>query len=174
MITNINEFKKIQERISDTKIHKGKMHELLGLKEDESITDKYSKGEDLYHALMKATDNNEKEVVGMLAYAANLEPQHNVFDSALHYAKKEKTNENSFSSSVNSINKARQQHKEETWQNWYMTTIAPAVTEIHNDLILIKQVVENFENELKEKRYYTTDIIAIKNDLKNILERFPK
>ena len=71
----------------DVKVKKGKMHNVLGLDEDESIESKYKTGESLAKALMSKL-NNEKEVTGMLAFAANVNSDNNVFDAALHYMKK--------------------------------------------------------------------------------------
>lgn len=68
-------------------VHKGKMHRLLGMDPSDEITKKYTSGKKLYDDLMRATDNDEKEVVGMLAYAANINPGDNVFDKALRHAK---------------------------------------------------------------------------------------
>lgn len=71
----------------------GKMHKLLGLKEDETVSGSFKTGKELYDALMKATDDNEKEVVGMLAFVANINPEKNIFDDALKQAKKENVKE---------------------------------------------------------------------------------
>ncbi len=72
----------------DAKPKKGKMHDLLGLSDDETVTSKYSSGESLAKALMRATNNDRKKVSSMLAFAANVDKTDNVLDSALHYMKK--------------------------------------------------------------------------------------
>lgn len=84
LTTKLNENKKWAK---DVKPEKGKMHKLLGLKDDETVTGKYTSGESLAKALMRATNNNEKEVTGMLAFAANVDKADNVLDSALSYMK---------------------------------------------------------------------------------------
>jgi hypothetical protein len=72
-----------------SKVHpvEGKLHKLLGLKPEETIKSKYSSGEDLYKALARKIKDHSK-VTGMLAYAANINKEKDVFDAALHYAKK--------------------------------------------------------------------------------------
>ena len=84
---NINE-----QRLSGVKVEKGKMHKVLGLKPEENIASKYKSGEALYNALMKKV-KDEKKVVGMLAFAANISKKKDVFDAALHHAKKVKPQE---------------------------------------------------------------------------------
>jgi hypothetical protein len=73
----------VDERLSDVKVEKGKMHKLLGLKDDEKVTDVYKNGEDLAKDLVKALKGDQKEAAGMLAYAANIDSQNNVLDDAL-------------------------------------------------------------------------------------------
>lgn len=63
-------------------VEKGKMHKVLGLADDEKITDKYTSGKKLAQDLLKAV-GNKKEATGMLAFAANVNPKDNVFDKAL-------------------------------------------------------------------------------------------
>lgn len=72
----------------DVKPKKGKMHDLLNIPADKTVTSVYSSGEKLAKALMRATNNNEKKVSSMLAFAANVDKADNVLDSALHYMKK--------------------------------------------------------------------------------------
>lgn len=73
-----------QEKWSkDIKIKKGEMHRLLGVSEDETIISKYSSGKKLAQDLLNAVNGNKKKATGMLAYAANLDPQTNVLDAAL-------------------------------------------------------------------------------------------
>ncbi len=68
------------------KVHKGKMHKLLGVPAGEKITDHYKSGRALASALLKAT-GDKKEATGMLAFAANLDKDNNVLDAALHHMK---------------------------------------------------------------------------------------
>lgn len=84
-----------KESFSDKfKPKKGKMHKLLGLKEGEKVIDAFETGKELYDALMKATNNDKKEVIGMLAFVAQINPERNIFDDALKLVKKEKVEEN--------------------------------------------------------------------------------
>jgi hypothetical protein len=83
----INEQESVDERLSDVKVEKGKMHKLLGLKDDEKITDVYTSGEELAKDLVKALKGDQKEAAGMLAYAANIDSQSNVLDDALSVLK---------------------------------------------------------------------------------------
>jgi uncharacterized protein Yka (UPF0111/DUF47 family) len=73
----------LEERLSDVEPEKGKMHKLLGLKDDEKITDVYTSGEKLAKDLVKALKGDQKEAAGMLAYAANISSADNVLDDAL-------------------------------------------------------------------------------------------
>lgn len=73
----------LDERLSDVEVEKGKMHKLLGLKDDEKITDVYTSGEKLAKDLVKALKGDQKEAAGMLAYAANISSVENVLDDAL-------------------------------------------------------------------------------------------
>lgn len=81
------DFNEIVERLTDIKIKKGRMHQVLGLDPKEKITDKYSSGEDLAQELVNKV--GRKSASGMLAYAANLNPATNVFDKALHSLKRD-------------------------------------------------------------------------------------
>ena len=69
------------------KVKKGKMHKLLNIPDDKKVTDVYTSGEKLAKALM-AKVKDEKEVTGMLAFAANVDKTDNVLDKALRYMKK--------------------------------------------------------------------------------------
>jgi len=71
--------------VQKAKPKKGKMHKLLGLKDDETVTGKYTSGKKLAKALLKATNNNRKKVASMLAFAANADKTDNVLDAALKY-----------------------------------------------------------------------------------------
>lgn len=73
---------------ADVDIKKGKMHKLLGIPSEKTISDVYTSGEKLAEDLLKATDNNYKEVAGMLAFPANTNPEHDIFDIALKMVKK--------------------------------------------------------------------------------------
>jgi len=63
------------------------MHKLLNIPDDKEVSDVYTSGEKLAKDLM-AKVKDEKEVTGMLAFAANIDKTDNVFDSALSYMKK--------------------------------------------------------------------------------------
>ena len=83
-----------KESFSDKfKPKKGKMHKLLGLKEGEKVIDAFETGKELYDALMKATNNDKKEVIGLLAFVAQINPERNIFDDALKLVKKDKVEE---------------------------------------------------------------------------------
>jgi len=82
----VNETK--QKWAADVDIKKGKMHTLLDLPEDKKITDVYTSGEQLAEDLLKATDNDYKKVAGMLAFPANTNSDHDIFDIALSKVKK--------------------------------------------------------------------------------------
>ena len=73
----------LSERLSDVNIKQGKMKKLLGVKEDETLEDKFSNGKALAQALLKAVNDDKKEASGMLAYAANINPEKNILDDAL-------------------------------------------------------------------------------------------
>lgn len=76
-----------------SKVHpvEGKMHQLLGLKPEEDIHTKFKSGQQLYNALSRKIKDHSK-LTGMLAYAANINKKKDVFDAALHYAKKVNSN----------------------------------------------------------------------------------
>lgn len=63
---------------------KGKMHDLLGIPKDKTISSKYTSGAKLAQDLLKKV-GDEKKVAGMLAYAANINSKEDVFDRALAY-----------------------------------------------------------------------------------------
>jgi len=64
-------------------IKKGKMHDLLNVPQDKEITDVYDDPVKLAKDLVKAVDGDQKEATGMLAFAANINPDINIFDKAL-------------------------------------------------------------------------------------------
>jgi hypothetical protein len=66
---------------------RGKMKKILDIPEDEKVSDHYKSGKALANALMGKL-NNQKEVTGMLAFAANVNKEEDVFDKALSYMKK--------------------------------------------------------------------------------------
>lgn len=70
------------EQLSDVDVEEGEMHDLLGVDQDENISDVYTDGEQLARDLVDAT-GDEQEASGMIAYAANINPEDNVFDEAL-------------------------------------------------------------------------------------------
>lgn len=63
------------------------MHKVLGLNPDEDITDVYSSGKKLAQDLLDAI-GDEKEIAGMINYAANINPADNIFDKAQKALKK--------------------------------------------------------------------------------------
>jgi hypothetical protein len=67
---------------------KGKMHELLGVPEDEKITDHFKNGKSLAEKLLNALNGDKKKASSMLAFAANADASNNVLDAALHHIKK--------------------------------------------------------------------------------------
>jgi hypothetical protein len=71
-----------QEDLSDVDAEEGKMHDLLGVPQDQDISDEYDSGEQLARDLVDATED-EKEASGMIAYAANINSEENIFDDAL-------------------------------------------------------------------------------------------
>lgn len=71
-----------QDDLGDVDAEEGKMHDLLGVPEDQNISDEYDSGEELARDLVDATED-EQEASGMIAYAANIDPEDNVFDDAL-------------------------------------------------------------------------------------------
>lgn len=119
----------------DVKVKKGKMHKLLNISDDKDVMDVYKSGEKLAKALMKATNNNEKKVTGMLAYPANTNPKDNVFDKALRYMKKihDKSEKiinivrNYKMSILNEIEKCIKENYEDTYADMY---------ELYEDIIM--------------------------------------
>lgn len=76
--------------ITEVKVKKGKMHDLLGLDPLEPITRKYKNGEALAKALLKATKNDYSRVIGMLTYAHNISGNKDIFGKAAQYCIKKK------------------------------------------------------------------------------------
>ena len=70
------------EDLSDVDVEEGKMHDLPDVPQDENISDTYDSGEQLARDLVDAT-GDEQEASGMIAYAANIDPDDNIFDDAL-------------------------------------------------------------------------------------------
>ena len=78
--------------INKAEVHKGKMHNMLGLSPDESIPEKYKSGEALGKALLAKT--SEGDASKMCNYAANINKNSNpIFKSALDYIEKQKPEE---------------------------------------------------------------------------------
>jgi hypothetical protein len=69
-------------------VKKGKMRKLLKIPADQKVTDVYTSGEKLAKDLLKAVNGNKKEASSMLAFSANVDPENNVLDKALHAIKK--------------------------------------------------------------------------------------
>lgn len=76
--TNFNQF---SERLSDVNYKKGKMHDILNIPDDKKITDVYTSGKELAKDLVDKV--GKKEATGMLAFAANINKEHDIFDIAL-------------------------------------------------------------------------------------------
>jgi hypothetical protein len=72
-----------KKTLSKVKAKPGKMHKLLGVPEDKTILDAYKSPKKLIADLMKATKDDYKKVKGMLAFAANISKEKNLFDDAL-------------------------------------------------------------------------------------------
>ncbi len=86
MVITINEFKKslLEKKtlISDiAKPKKGKMHKILDIPEDKDISDIYTSGKKLAQDLVKKV--GKKKATGMIAFAANINSDNNIFDKAL-------------------------------------------------------------------------------------------
>jgi len=86
MDTPLNE--KTDKWVQKVKPKRGKMHDLLNIPEDKTISSKYKSGEALAKALIRALNGDEKKASSMLAFAANADSAENVLDSALSYMKK--------------------------------------------------------------------------------------
>jgi len=71
-----------EKDLSDVDVEEGKMHRVLDIPEDEKISDNYESGEQLARDLVDAV-GDEKEATGMIAFAANIDPEENIFDDAL-------------------------------------------------------------------------------------------
>jgi len=70
------------EELSDVDVEEGKMHDLLGVPQDQNISDEYDDGEQLARDLVDAT-GDEAEASSMISYAANIDSEDNIFDDAL-------------------------------------------------------------------------------------------
>jgi hypothetical protein len=73
----------VKKTISKVKIKPGKMHKLLDIPEDKTITDVYKSPKKLVDDLMNATNDDYKKVKGMIAFAANIHKGHELFKDAL-------------------------------------------------------------------------------------------
>lgn len=78
----LNESKKTKT-ISRVHIKPGKMHQLLGIPDNEQIQDHFNNGKHLAMALVKALGGDQRKAAGMLAWVANIQKGHNIFDEAL-------------------------------------------------------------------------------------------
>lgn len=76
----LNEAKKT---VSKVNIREGKMHKVLGIPAGEKIEDHYKSGMALAKALVKALNGDQKKAAGMLAWAANIRKEGDIFDKAL-------------------------------------------------------------------------------------------
>jgi hypothetical protein len=87
-VIDLNEGEKPDNWVGKVKPKRGKMHELLNIPEDKTISSKYKSGAALAKALVRALNGDEKKASSMLAFAANADSAENVLDSALSYMKK--------------------------------------------------------------------------------------
>lgn len=81
----MNEAKKTVSKVG---IRKGKMHQVLGIPSGEKIEDHYKTGLSLAKALVKALKGDQRKAAGMLAWAANIRKEGDIFDNALAALKK--------------------------------------------------------------------------------------
>lgn len=81
----MNEAKKTVSKVG---IRKGKMHQVLGIPSGEKIEDHYKTGLSLAKALVKALKGDQQKAAGMLAWAANIRKEGDIFDNALAALKK--------------------------------------------------------------------------------------
>lgn len=75
----INEAKKLISK--EVKPKKNKMHSILGIDKDKKISDVYTSGKKLAQALVDKV--GKKKAASMLAFAANINKDENVYDKAL-------------------------------------------------------------------------------------------
>lgn len=66
----------------DVDVERGKMHDLLGVPQDEDVEDEYDSGQALADDLVDAV-GDEQEASGMIAFAANIDDEENIYDDAL-------------------------------------------------------------------------------------------
>jgi|688.fasta_scaffold1015375_2 hypothetical protein len=78
----LNESKK-DKTLSRIDIKPGKMHVLLNIPEKERIEDHFNSGKHLAMSLVKALGGDQRKAAGMLAWTANIQKGHNIFDEAL-------------------------------------------------------------------------------------------
>ena len=71
-----------QEWSQDVDVERGKMHDLLDIPQDQDIEDEYDDGQELADDLVDAT-GDEQEASGMIAFAANINDEDNIYDDAL-------------------------------------------------------------------------------------------
>ena len=72
-----------KQTVSRVEVKPGKMHKLLGIPAGEKIQDHFKDGLKLAKALVEALDGDQRKAAGMLAWAANIQKEHTIFDSAL-------------------------------------------------------------------------------------------
>jgi ABC-type uncharacterized transport system YnjBCD ATPase subunit len=78
----LNESKQ-DKTLSRIHIKPGRMHKLLNIPENERIEDHFNDGKHLAMALVKALKGDQRKAAGMLAWVANIQKGHNIFDKAL-------------------------------------------------------------------------------------------
>ncbi len=77
-----------EETVNKKVVNADKMTKLLNIPRGKDITDVYTSGMKLAKDLVKATDGDQKKAAGMLAYAAFVDKDQNVYDDALRALKK--------------------------------------------------------------------------------------
>lgn len=64
----------------DVDVEEGKMHDILGIPQDEDIEDNYDSGEQLAQDLVDAVGKDETS--SMINFAANISDEQNIYDDA--------------------------------------------------------------------------------------------
>lgn len=83
MILKFDQF--VNERLSNVEVKKGKMHDVLGIPKDKKVSDIYTSGEELAKDLVAKV--GKREATGMLAFVANINSEHDIYDIALSHIK---------------------------------------------------------------------------------------
>jgi hypothetical protein len=72
-----------RKTVSKVHVKPGKMHKVLNIPADVKIQDHFKNGMELAKALVKALGGDQKKAAGMLAWAANIRKEHQIFGDAL-------------------------------------------------------------------------------------------